>query len=345
MKRVVIVRPGGYNQVVIEESAELKPEAGHVVIDVEAAGVNYADCIVRMGLYQSARKLMGYPMTPGFEFAGRVSSVGEGVSNFVVGQAVFGITFFNGYATQVSVPENQLFVLPSGISMSEAAAFPVAFITAWYAAVKLGQASPKMTALVHAAAGGVGSALIQVLRVLDCDVIGVVGSSEKVATAMKTGCHKVIDKSTEPLWKKAEEYSKKGYDLIFDSIGMTTLGEGYRHLAPMGRLISFGFSSMLPKTGKVNYISLARDFFKSARFNPIRMADHNRSVMAFNLSFLFEHKEILAEGMTQIMQWLQEGKIKPLPVTEYRFENVIQAHRDIESGKTVGRLVLRMRPL
>lgn len=343
MRHVVISRPGGYDRLVIEDAPDLTPTLGHVIVDVEVAGVNYADCIVRMGLYKSARTLMGYPMTPGFEFAGRVASVGDDVRRFSVGQRVFGVTRFNGYATQVSIPEHQLFIVSAELTVPEAATFPVAFLTAWYAALKLGQARPGMTALVHAAAGGVGSALVQILSLAACDVVGVVGSAEKISVAKSMGCREVIDKSVEPLWFKAEQYSKNGYDLIFDSIGVATLGQGYRNLAPMGKLVTYGFSSMLPRAGRVNVFALAMNFLKTPRFNPIHMADDNRSVMGFNLSFLFEHKEILEEGMSYVLHLRQEYKLRPLSVVEYPFEDVSRAHRDLESGRTMGKLALRMR--
>lgn len=339
MKHLVFQRPGGYNHVTIQESPDLHPGDGQVVINVKAAGVGYGDCIIRMGLYKSAQ-MHGYPITPGFEFAGTVAEIGANVFGFTVGQPVFGVSLFNGYATQVCIPAHQLFALPKELSTVQAAAFPASFATAWYAVVKLGQATKGMTALVHSAAGGVGMALVQILKASGCTVIGVVGSSKKVDAARLNGCDIIIDKSTEPLWPTVEQYAPKGFDLVFDSNGMSTMKDGYRHLKLTGRLVTYGFASMLPKSGRLNFISLAIKFFKSPRFNPIRMAEHNKSVMAFNLSFLFDRKDILAEGMAYLMGALQHGAIKPLPVTEYAFAEYEKALRDIGSGKTVGKLAL-----
>lgn len=341
MKRVVIQRPGWYGQVSIQESPDLHPAEGQVVVNVKAVGVGYGDCIIRMGLYKSA-KMHGYPITPGFEFSGTVSEIGAGVTGFTVGQSVFGVSLFNGYATQVCIPAHQLFAMPKELTAVQAAAFPASFITAWYAVVKLGQATHGMTALVHSAAGGVGMALVQILKANGCTVIGVVGSSKKIAAARSNGCDYVIDKSTEPLWPTVEKYAPNGFDLVFDSNGVSTMKEGYRHLKLTGRLVTYGFASMLPRSGRLNFIALAIKFFKSPRFNPIRMAEDNKSVMAFNLSFLFDRRDILAEGMRTILNLLQQGKIKPLPVTEYALTDVVKAHQAIESGKTVGKLALVM---
>ncbi|MFH0828832.1 MAG: medium chain dehydrogenase/reductase family protein [Candidatus Kerfeldbacteria bacterium] len=342
MKHVVISRPGGYDRLTIQESPDLHPAKRQVVVNVEYAGMSYGECIVRMGLYKSA-KLHGYPITPGFEFAGTVSEIGSEVSGFTVGQHVFGVSWFGAYATQVCVPAHQLFAIPKELSTVQAATFPAAFLTAWYGAMKLGQATAGMTALVHSAAGGVGSALAQILNTYGCTVIGVVGSSKKVTSAKNMGCREVIDKSTEPLWQTAKKYAPKGYDLVFDSTGVETMKEGYRHLAPTGKLITYGFASMLPKSGRLNWFMLAIDYLRSPRFNPIRMAEENKSVMAFNLSFLFDRQDLLAEGMATLMELLHHGSIKPLPVTEYAFTDVAKALRDIESGKTVGKLALIVR--
>lgn len=341
MKHVVFQRPGGYNNVTIQESPDLHPTEGQVVVNVKAVGVGYGDCIIRMGLYKSAQN-HGYPITPGFEYAGTVAEIGVGVTGFTVGQPVFGVSLFNGYATQVCIPAHQLFIMPKELTAAQAAAFPSSFITAWYAVVKLGQATKNMTALVHSAAGGVGMALVQILKASGCTVIGVVGSSKKIDAARSNGCDHVIDKSAEPLWLTVEKYAPKGLDLVFDSNGVSTMREGYRHLKLTGRLVTYGFASMLPKSGRLNFVALAIKFFKSPRFNPIRMAEDNKSVMAFNLSFLFDRKDILTESMTALMEMLRNGSIKPLPVTEYAFADYEKALRDIESGKTTGKLALRI---
>lgn len=341
MKRVVIHRPGGYNRLKIETAPGLVSEPGCVVVDVEAIGVNFADCIVRMGYYSSARK-SGYPITPGFEFAGSVSQVGEGVTGFQAGDRVFGVTLFNAYATQASVSAHQLFLLPAKLSTIEAATFSVAFFTAWYAAIKLGEIQKGMTVLVHSAAGGAGGALAQICAAQGCRVIGVVGAAAKKKTALQMGCQAVIDKSSESLGEKTRENAPDGYDVIFDSTGGATLADSYQQVAPAGRLITFGFHSLFTRTGRRNFFSLAWNFFRTPKFSPIGMADRNRSVMAFNLSYLFGQKRLLAEGMRQLLDWLNAGVIRPLPVHTFAFEDVAHAQQVLESGQTTGKLALKV---
>ncbi len=137
MRKIVIHRPGSYDRLRIEECANLIPGSQEVLIDVEAIGINYADCLTRMGLYASAKHYMGYPITPGFEVAGRVVSTSPEVTSVRVGMPVMAVTLFNGYATQVVVNQKQVFQLPESLSLQEAAGFPSVFLTAWFALLLL----------------------------------------------------------------------------------------------------------------------------------------------------------------------------------------------------------------
>jgi NADPH:quinone reductase-like Zn-dependent oxidoreductase len=341
MKKIVIHKPGGYGQLVIEQSPDLEPGPGEVLIDVSAIGINYADCVTRMGLYASAKHYIGYPITPGFEVAGIVRSTGKDVTDLQPGTAVLAITRFNGYATQLTVKRGQVRPIPAQLSLETAAAFPAVSLTAWYALFELAHPRPGDTLLIHSAAGGVGSMLVQLGKIAGCKVIAVVGASHKVSATRELGADIVIDKSTQDLWKEAEINAPSGYDVVLDANGVSTLGQSYRHLAPMGKLVVYGFHSMLPKTGGLpNKLRLARDWLRTPRFSPFDMTTSNRSVLGFNLSFLFDKTAVLEAGLEQVLQWLEQGKLRPPTVTTYPFESVAEAHRDLESGQTVGKLVL-----
>ncbi|MCK6458502.1 MAG: zinc-binding dehydrogenase [Planctomycetes bacterium] len=332
MRKVTIDRPGGYDRLKIVDGKDPAPGPGEVAIDVEAAGVNFADCVIRMGFYESQKKLLGWPVTPGFEVAGRLSGGAPGAE-------VLAVTRFGGYASRVVVPEPQVFPLPPRLGIREAAGFPVIFLTAYYALCELAHPKPGATILVHSAAGGVGGAAVQIARILGARVVGVVGSSHKVP-AVKADV--VIDKSKEDLWAAARRAAPLGYDVILDANGAETLKESYRHLAPTGRLVAYGFHSMLRtrEDGKVRWLPLLRSYLKTPRFHPIRMVNENRSLLCFNLSYLFAKQEILREAMGTLLGWLAEGKLQPPPVTAYPVAEVARAHRDLESGRTVGKLVL-----
>lgn len=343
MRKVVIHRPGGYHRLELEEHPDLDPGPGEVKIRVRAIGVNYADCVTRMGLYASARHYLGYPMTPGFEVAGEVASLGAGVEGPAVGTPVLAITRFNAYASQVLAPAHQVFPIPRSLDMHQAAGFGAVSLTAWFALFELAHPHAGDRMLVHSAAGGVGGALVQLGGIAGCRVVGVVGAAHKTAAVLALGAEAVIDKSTEDLWPGAERHAPEGYDLILDANGVSTLAQSYRHLAPMGKLVVYGFHGMLPKKGgRANRLRLAWDYLRTPKFSPFSMTNRNRSVLAFNLSFLFERSARLGAGMHQLLAWSEAGRLRPPATTCYPLEEVAQAHRDLESGNTVGKLILTL---
>ncbi|WP_437685376.1 synaptic vesicle VAT-1 family membrane protein [Sorangium sp. So ce176] len=343
MRKIVVHEPGSHDKLRVEEHPDPSPARGEVLVDVQAAGVNYADCVVRMGLYESAKKYVGWPITPGFEIAGTVAALGEGVSDIKPGSPVFAVTRFGGYASRVAVPRHQVYPRPARLTPEQAAGFPAVFMTAYYALYELLRLRPGMVVLVHSAAGGVGGALVQLGKIAGCRAVGVVGAAHKVETAQRLGADAVIDKSREPLWAAAERLAPEGYDVVLDANGVETLRQSYRHLAPAGKLVVYGFHTMLPRQGgRPSYPKLALDFVRMPRFNPLDLCNDNKSVLAFNLSYLFHKTEMLREAMDRLVGWLEEGRLAPPPVATFPLERAGEAHQALESGSTVGKLVLTM---
>ncbi len=333
MKKISIHGPGDYSVLKLEEHPDLIPKADEVLVDVKAFGINYADIIIRWGLYESAKKFVGWPITPGFEFSGVVKSTGE---------EVLGVSLFNSYASQVVAKPAFLFPKPKQMSFDEAAAFPAVMLTAYHALFQNVVVRKGMTALIHSAAGGVGSSLVQLCRIKGIKTIGVIGSSHKRKTLEELGCDHIIDKTSEDLWKKVEEYAPEGVDLAFDANGVETMKESYKHLAPCGKLLVYGAHSMFPKKGgKVNWPKLAADFLRTPRFNPLDMTSQNKSLITFNLSFLFGREDLFREAMDDLLKWYGEGKLQIPAVKSFPMYEVGLAHKELESGKTVGKLVIR----
>lgn len=341
MKKIVIHKPGGYEELVIEEHPDPVPGPDDVLIDVVAIGVNYADCVTRMGLYTSAKHYVGYPITPGFEVSGTVSTTGSNVSDLSPGTAVIAVTRFDAYATCLRVPRRQVIALPEQLSFEAAACFSAVSLTAWFALFELAHPKPGDHVLVHSAAGGVGSMLVQLAKIAGCHVTGVVGASHKISAVQELGADCVIDKSSVDLWKAAEKQAPDGYDIILDANGVSTLRQSYQHLGPVGKLVIYGFHSMLPKKGGVPArLRLAWNYLRTPRFSPFSLTTRNRSVMGFNLSFLFDRADTMERGLQQLLGWLERGELHAPTVTSYPFESVADAHRDLESGQTIGKLVL-----
>ena len=343
MKKVVVHTPGGYDRLRVEEHEVPRPGPGEILIDVEAAGVNFADCTVRMGLYRSAREYVGWPITPGFEVAGNVSDSDPDAPGLPVGTPVFAVTRFGGYASQLALARRQVFELPHGVDPIRMAGFPVAFLTAYYALFELAHPRPGHRLLVHSAGGGVGGALVQLGKIAGCEVIGVVGGSRKVQVALDHGADHVIDTSRQDLWSSADKIAPRGFDVILDANGAASLRRSYAHLGAPGRLVVYGFHTMFRRgRGRPSWPKLAFEYLRTPRFQPLHMTAHNRSVLAFNLSYLFDEKEALAEAMARLLAWLEAGRIRLLPTTTYPIEAVAEAHRALETGDTFGKLVLTM---
>jgi NADPH:quinone reductase-like Zn-dependent oxidoreductase len=343
MKKVVIERPGGYRRIQIKEFSRPTPQDHEVLVEVSAAGVNFADIFIRLGLYKSAKEFVGWPITPGFEFSGRVLESGGGVTDLAEGASVFGVTRFGAYATHICVPRKQVFLIPedSNFTSDQWAAFPAVFLTAYHGLFQNFVLRPGMKILVHSAAGGVGGALLQLGKIADCRMTGVVGLTHKVNTAFDCGAEQVIDKSKEDLWAKAREICPDGYDAIFDANGPATLKQSYNHLAPAGKLVAYGFHSMLSTSGGVaNYLKLLWQYLRVPRWSPLNMTQENKSLIAFNLSFLFHRMDLLEESMQDLVKWVEERKIKAPEIQRFPFERVADAHRTLESGTTVGKLIL-----
>lgn len=343
-EHVVIERAGSWDQLRFQEFTSPETQDDQIRIDVEAIGINFADIAVRQGLYASARQLVGWPITPGFEVAGTVAEAGKDVTGLQVGERVMAATFFNGYSSEVTVQAPYARPIPEDMSFSEAASIPAVFMTSYYATQHLARTHPGSTALIHSAAGGVGLAMTQTLKEQDCRVVGVVGSPEKRDVAYEYGADAVVskaDKSSRELWRDLERLAPNGYDQIFDPNGIGTLKQSYEHLAVGGLLFVYGFQSMLSKDkGRQNPLTLLTRLARMPHFNPREMVQTNRSVMGFNISFLFDKTNVFDKGFDYIIENFENGTFEPLPITTYPFKEVAQAHKDIESGKTTGKLVL-----
>lgn len=337
-KRIIVDKPGSYDTFRYDEIPIHDPGPGEVQVEVKACGINFADVSVRLGLYRAARDL--YPLCPGLEFAGVVKATGPGVEGFTPGNRVFGACRFGGYTTAINSPAEHLWPLPEAWSFERGATFPVAYLTAYYALHHVGHVRESDRVLIHSAAGGVGIALLHLLKMNGNMSVGVVGHSDKVDVAKEAGSTFVIDKGTQDLWQKAEELSPEGYDIILDANGASTLKGSYDHLAPTGRLLIYGFASMFSHSGRKNILKLLWYYLKTPRFNPFDLTGANKTISGFNLIYLFDKVNLFRDFMQTLLIYDTEGQLPLAPITTFPFEDVVSAHKAIESGRSVGKLVL-----
>jgi NADPH:quinone reductase-like Zn-dependent oxidoreductase len=346
-RKLQINRPGGYEVLkwVSYDLPELLPE--EVRVKTRAVGVNYADCLVRWGVYESAKKFVGWPITPGFEFSGVVEAVGAAVTGFRVGDEVLGMTRFNAYSTHVQVPAHQLFKKPGELSFEEAAGFPAVYLTAYHALFQIGRLYPRSRILVHSAAGGVGTALCQLGKRAAFHVVGVVGSPHKVEVARAFGAEDVFVRgNSSEFWSEIQAKYPEGFDAVFDAQGPDSYKKSFELLRSTGKLFVYGAHGLLPqKGGRINWLTLAWKALKNpVNFKPFDLITHNRSVCGFNVSFLFDQREMIHEGMEQLLAAVKEGALRAPPVETFHFDDVAKAHQRIESGQSVGKIVLDPAP-
>lgn len=341
--------PGCNSLAMVEETALLD---GLAIVRITSCSVNYADVTIRWGLYESAIRFVGYPICPGFDFCGIVERVGRN-AGVEVGDDVFGITFFGAYSSRLLVPGAQLRPRPKkALTPDEAAALPSVAGTALHSLKLAGfwPATPvtkNRAVLVHSAAGGVGSMLLQMAKILGCSpVVAIVGSAHKISACEALGADLVIDKSNlsaKGLWAAAASAAPDGYAAIFDANGVATLRESYEHLAQTGTLVIYGFHTNLPSAASLSPLAWARMAVGMARmpkFDPMALVLSSKTVAGFNLSFFAEEAALVSAYMDQIVAWVSAGRLRVSKVTAYALADVPRAHTFIQSGASIGKLVL-----
>lgn len=337
MKSVVVRRPGGHAALELVEAPDPAPGPGQYRVRVRAAGVNYADTVVREGWYEAAKGK--YPLVPGFEFAGEVDAAGPGAEGFSVGDRVFGFTRFGGYSSVQLAEPGRLRRMPDGWSFEECAALPAVQFTAYHALFGVAHARAGETALVHSAAGGVGLALLQQAKIAGVRTVAVVGSPAKAETARAFGADAVVVRGAR-LWDEVDAAAPEGLDMVFDANGVTTPKPGYDRLKLGGRLVVYGFAEMFPRGGRPSLLSLAWNWLRVPRFSILGMTARNRAVLGFNVVFLTERADLAKEGFDRIAGWARDGALKKPPTTSFPLADAAGAHRTLEGGATVGKLVL-----
>ena len=336
--RIVIPRVGGPEVLTLEPFAPSSPGPGEVAIEVRAAGVNFADLFCRLGLYAAAPPR---PFTPGFEIAGVVAGVGPGVEAPRVGERVIGVLRFGGYATRVHVPAAWTRPLPDGWSFAEGAAFPAAFLTAWYGLIHQGRLTRGETAVIHSAAGGVGGAACQLARHAGARVLGTVGSAAKRAAALAAGADEVVVSPTYDVWAEIDRLTagrRRGR-----RVRRGRRARPRRGLSPPaaeGRLIVYGFAEMMPRGGVRNWPALAWRRFRTPRFDPLDLTGKNRAVIGFNLVHLFDRDEPLGRGFDELLALARAGALRPAVGATVPFERAADAHRLLQSRASTGKVVL-----
>jgi NADPH:quinone reductase-like Zn-dependent oxidoreductase len=330
MKAVVITKHGGPAVLQVQEQPDPALAAGEVRIQVAAAGINFADVMARMGLYADAPKT---PCVVGYEVAGTILEVGDGVEGLTPGQRVFAGTQFGGYASQVVVPSRDVVALPEQLSFEQGAAIPVNYGTAWAGLIGYGSLQAGDRVLVHSAGGGVGIAATQIAKRSGAEVYGT-ASPGKHARITELGVDHALDYT-----KSGWERGLPKFDVILDAVGGKSFRLSYSLLRPGGRLVAFGASSVVSGERK-NVVTALRAVARMPRFNMIKQMSESKAVIGLNMLSLWKDRGTLEPWIEPLQEMMDDGTIKPVVAGAFGFEQAGAAQTMIVERRNVGKVVL-----
>jgi NADPH:quinone reductase-like Zn-dependent oxidoreductase len=333
----MITRYGGPEVFEVQTAPDPHASRGEVRIRVHGAGVNFADLSARAGLYPEAPKA---PMVVGYEVAGVVDEVGEGVDHLAVGDEVFSVTRFGGYSDVVVVPAYQAQRIPAGKDLIAAAGVPVPYLTAYVMLNRLGSVRPGDTVLIHAAAGGVGLAALQLARGLGAKTIGT-ASGRKHERLRELGLDHPIDYHTQDFEKEVMRITNgRGVDVALDAVGGTSARKSFKCLAPMGRLFMFGVSSANANSRREAWKTMPKMLATAPIFHALQLMNSNKGVFGVNMAGLWDLRELIAENLVELSSLWDAGDIDPFVDTTFPFSRAGEAHERLQQAKNFGKVVL-----
>ncbi|NHZ71668.1 MAG: zinc-binding dehydrogenase [Aquificales bacterium] len=337
MKQVWIRKAGDAQVLQVRENPDPIPRNGEVRIRVQASGVNFADILGRMGIYSDAPPI---PYVPGYEVAGVVDAIGQGAADAKEGDAVLALTRFGGYSDVVCVPHKQVFKRLDWMPVDDGAAIPVTYMTAYQMLVVMGSLHPGDKVLIHAAAGGVGLAALDICRIIGAETYGT-ASPEKHEFLREHGLDHAIDYRNYDYERMVMDLTRgKGVQIVLDSLGGVHWQKNYRLLMPTGRLVYFGASSMATRSRRSLW-GVAKTLLRLPFHTPLKLMSDNKAVIGVNIGHMWDHADLMRGWMAQIVAWYDEALFRPHVDKTFKFEDAALAHRYIQERKNVGKVLLK----
>lgn len=321
----------------IRKADKPQQNPNQVLIKVEAFGLNFADVMARLGLYKAAPPL---PAILGYDVVGEIEAIGTNVNHVKLGDRVIALTKFGGYAEFALADKEVVYKIPNSFSAGVAVALATQYSTAYFLSHHMANLQENDIVLIHAAAGGVGTALVQMALHKKCIVFGTCGSDEKVAYLKKNGVQYPINyrkNDFEDVVRKVIE--KKGLDAVFDPIGGKSVKKDFRLLGAGGRVFSFGVSSM--NQTKTIFGKL-RVLWQFGFYHPLQFLSGSKGIVGINmLKVGEENPEKMAKVMQEVIRLTEEGILTPHIGGEYQVEQLAEAHAFLESRKSMGKIVVK----
>jgi NADPH2:quinone reductase len=309
--------------------------AGEVVVRIRRIGVNFAEILSRKGLYGWAPPR---PYVPGMEASGEIESVGAGVDPQRLGQPVIVAAQYGCYAERIAIKAEQALPAIDGFSIEEDAAFAVNYLTAWVALFKMARLRPTDTVLVTSAAGGVGSAAVQLAYAFGCPVLAAVGSAGKIDPVRRLGASHAFD------YAALEEEVRRttagrGVDVVLELVGAEVYRASFRSLAPLGRIVVAGFSGR-PELQRWNPLSWLRTWKAVPRPDLMQMLQRSLAVASTHIGYLLSADGIVSPIWNELTAFAAEHGIRPVVGAQFDFDHMADAHAFVESRRSVGKVVV-----
>lgn len=341
MKAVVLTGTGGYDMLRVQDRPDPAVGPGEVRIAVKAAGINFADTLARVGLYPDAPKP---PCVLGYEVAGVVESVGEGVEEHEVGDRVVAGCRFGGQAELVTTPATQAWPLPAELSFEQGAAFPVNYGTAYAALVMMGSLREGTRVLIHAAGGGVGISATQIARNVGAEIFGTASASKHEAIRAQ-GVDHAIDYRTQDFAAEVMRLTGgEGVDLVIDALGPTSFRKDYKLLRQGGRLVMYGISES-SKAGRRDIVATLKGLAAMPTatmpwWKSLMLMNENKGVFGLNMLKWLDTEGSLDRLVAPLMMDLGAGRLQPVVAEAFPFDRAGEAHRFIAERRNIGKVVL-----
>ena len=308
MRAIWITRHGGPEALQVRDTADPVPGPGQVRIRVSAAGLNFADVMAAQGLYPDAPKP---PCVVGYEVAGVIDALGAGNAGLAAGQRVLAMTHFGGHSDVVCVPTDQALPIPEAMSFETAAALPVTYLTAYHMLFRVASVRPGERILVHMAAGGVGTAVLQLCRTMDDLVVFGTASAGKHDVLRAEGCAHPIDYHATDYAAEVRRLTRgEGVDVVLDPLGGNDWRKGLKLLRPGGTLVAFGFAN-LASGQRRRPARLASQVLGVPLLTPLQLMNQNKTVSGVNVGRLWGEMAVLREELQAVLALWDQGRIKP----------------------------------
>jgi NADPH:quinone reductase-like Zn-dependent oxidoreductase len=330
------MNPGSIANLHIREEELQDPQAGEVQVNVRAIGLNFADLYTVWGMYKAAPSK---DFIPGLEYSGVVSKVGPGANYLREGDRVMGITRFGAYVDALNIDARYLVKIRDGWSFVQGASFLVQALTAYYGMVDLGRLQKGETVLIHSAAGGVGLQANRIAKRFDAYTIGSIGSSHKVDTLRDEGFDDWIIRSRNFADDLRSALGDRRLDIIMECIGGHVLLDGIKQLGVQGRMIVYGSASFTTPGDRPNKLKMLIRYLRRPKIDPLLLPNSNKSVTGFNLIWLYAQIDKFEEIISAL-----ENLALPAPLIgeRYNFDKLPDAIRKLQSGMTIGKVVIEV---